>query len=395
MAWGAVKLLRRFVTEGQSPAWLMLATRQISARPAYAMVQVSALAVGLLALALLVLLRTDLISSWRSATPANAPNRFVINIQPFQSQAFLNTLKQAGVTKFDWYPMVRGRLVAVNSQSVHAADYSEERAKRFVDREFNLTYSDTLPDHNPVVAGEWQAEEPNAMSVDELLAKTLDLKIGDVLRFDIAGLLYESRITSIRRVDWSSMRVNFFVMFPRSQMDDVPTTYIAAFRAPAQKNFDNSLVQQYPNITNVDMGAALQQVQGVLEQVVGAVEFLFLFTLATGLVVLFAAVTATREERAREYAILRALGASNRLLAQVQRAELAGVGALAGFLATSVAVAMGWGLARYAFEFSWNPSPWVPLLGALVGALLALAAGWWGLRDVLRRPVVQTLRQAQ
>ena len=395
MAWGAVKLLRRFVTEGQSPAWLMLATRQISARPAYAMVQVSALAVGLLALALLVLLRTDLISSWRSATPANAPNRFVINIQPFQSQAFLDTLKQAGVTKFDWYPMVRGRLVAVNSQSVHAADYSEERAKRFVDREFNLTYSDTLPDHNPVVAGEWQAEEPNAMSVDELLAKTLDLKIGDVLRFDIAGLLYESRITSIRRVDWSSMRVNFFVMFPRSQMDDVPTTYIAAFRAPAQKNFDNSLVQQYPNITNVDMGAALQQVQGVLEQVVGAVEFLFLFTLATGLVVLFAAVTATREERAREYAILRALGASNRLLAQVQRAELAGVGALAGFLATSVAVAMGWGLARYAFEFSWNPSPWVPLLGALVGALLALAAGWWGLRDVLRRPVVQTLRQAQ
>jgi putative ABC transport system permease protein len=395
MAWLAVKLLRRSVTEGQSPTWLMLATRQISARPAYAMVQVSALAVGLLALALLVLLRTDLISSWRNATPATAPNRFVINIQPAQSQAFLDTLKNAGVQKFDWYPMVRGRLVAVNSQSVSPQDYAEERAKRFVDREFNLTFSDSLPDHNPIVAGEWQPEEPNAMSVDELLAKTLGLKLGDVLRFDIAGLLYESRITSIRHVDWSSMRVNFFVMIPRSQMDDVPTTYIAAFRAPETQGFDNSLVKQFPNVTNVDMGAALQQVQGVLEQVVGAVEFLFLFTLATGLVVLFAAVTATREERAREYAVLRALGASNRLLAQVQRAELAGVGALAGFLATSVAVAMGWGLARYAFEFSWNPSPWVPLLGAVVGALLALAAGWWGLREVLNRPVVQTLRQAQ
>ena len=395
MAWLAVKLLRRSVTEGQSPTWLMLATRQISARPAYAMVQVSALAVGLLALALLVLLRTDLISSWRNATPASAPNRFVINIQPAQSQAFLDTLKNAGVQKFDWYPMVRGRLVAVNSQSVSPQDYAEERAKRFVDREFNLTFSDSLPDHNPIVAGEWQPEEPNAMSVDELLAKTLGLKLGDVLRFDIAGLLYESRITSIRHVDWSSMRVNFFVMIPRSQMDDVPTTYIAAFRAPETQGFDNSLVKQFPNVTNVDMGAALKQVQGVLEQVVGAVEFLFLFTLATGLVVLFAAVTATREERAREYAVLRALGASNRLLAQVQRAELAGVGALAGFLATSVAVAMGWGLARYAFEFSWNPSPWVPLLGAVVGALLALAAGWWGLREVLNRPVVQTLRQAQ
>jgi len=395
MAWLAVKLLRSCVTEGKSPAWLMLATRQISARPAYAMVQVSALAVGLLALALLVLLRTDLISSWRNATPANAPNRFVINIQPAQSQAFLDTLKQANVSNFDWYPMMRGRLVAVNSQGVSAEDYAEERAKRFVDREFNLTYSDTLPVNNPIVAGEWQPEEPNAMSVDELLAKTLGLKLGDVLRFDIAGLLYESRITSIRHVDWSSMRVNFFVIIPRGQMDDVPTTYIAAFRAPEIQGFDNNLLKQFPNVTNVDMGAALKQVQGVLEQVVGAVEFLFLFTLATGLVVLFAAVTATREERAREYAVLRALGASNRLLAQVQRAELAGVGALAGFLATSVAVAMGWGLARYAFEFSWSPSPWVPLIGAVVGALLALAAGWWGLREVLNRPVVQTLRQAQ
>ena len=395
MAWLAVKLLRSCVTEGKSPAWLMLATRQISARPAYAMVQVSALAVGLLALALLVLLRTDLISSWRNATPANAPNRFVINIQPAQSQAFLDTLKQANVSNFDWYPMMRGRLVAVNSQGVSAEDYAEERAKRFVDREFNLTYSDTLPVNNPIVAGEWQPEEPNAMSVDELLAKTLGLKLGDVLRFDIAGLLYESRITSIRHVDWSSMRVNFFVIIPRGQMDDVPTTYIAAFRAPEIQGFDNNLLKQFPNVTNVDMGAALKQVQGVLEQVVGAVEFLFLFTLATGLVVLFAAVTATREERAREYAVLRALGASNRLLAQVQRAELAGVGALAGFLATSVAVAMGWGLARYAFEFSWSPSPWAPLIGAVVGALLALAAGWWGLREVLNRPVVQTLRQAQ
>ena len=395
MAWLAVKLLRISVTEGKSPAWLMLATRQISARPAYAMVQVSALAVGLLALALLVLLRTDLISSWRNATPANAPNRFVINIQPAQSQAFLDALKQANVSNFDWYPMVRGRLVAVNSQGVSAEDYAEERAKRFVDREFNLTFSDTLPVNNPIVAGEWQPEEPNAMSVDELLAKTLGLKLGDVLRFDIAGLLYESRITSIRHVDWSSMRVNFFVIIPRGQMDDVPTTYIAAFRAPEIQGFDNNLLKQFPNVTNVDMGAALKQVQGVLEQVVGAVEFLFLFTLATGLVVLFAAVTATREERAREYAVLRALGASNRLLAQVQRAELAGVGALAGFLASSVAVAMGWVLARYAFEFSWSPSPWVPLIGAVVGALLALAAGWWGLREVLSRPVVQTLRQAQ
>jgi len=419
MAWLAVYVLRRTVVEGSAPPWLMLATRQISARPVYAMVQVSALAVGLLALALLVLLRTDLISSWRNATPVDAPNRFVINIQPNQAEPFLQTLREAGVNKLDWYPMIRARLVAVNGNTVTPDSYTEERAQRLVDREFNVSFSAHAPEHNTVVAGVWQAEEVNGLSIEEGIAKTLKLKLGDTLRFDMAGVLHEARITSVRRVDWASMRANFFVMYPVNRMTTgagfgVPTTYIAAFRAPQRvagahavaeadtqapsvkptPTFDNQLINRFPNVTNVDMGATLNQVQSVLSQVVSAVEFLFLFTLAAGLVVLFAAVTATREERAREYAVLRALGASNQLLANVQRAELAGIGALAGLLATCVAMAMGWGLARFAFEFEWTASPWVPLLGAVVGALLALAAGWWGLRDVLRRPVVQTLRQA-
>ena len=409
MAWLAVWVLRRSVVEGSAPPWLMLATRQVSARPMYAVVQVSALAVGLLALALLVLLRTDLISSWRNATPANAPDRFVINIQPLQAEPFLQTLREAGVKQLDWYPMIRARLVAVNGNTVTPESYTEERAQRLVDREFNVSFSATQPEHNTVVRGVWQAEEAQALSIEEGIAKTLKLKLGDTLRFDMAGVLHEARITSVRRVDWTSMRANFFVMYPVNRMTtaagfDVPTTYIAAFRAPqrvpvagAEKlapSFDNQLIQRFPNVTNVDMGATLNQIQSVLGQVVNAVEFLFLFTLAAGLVVLFAAVSATREERAREYAVLRALGASNQLLVNVQRAELAGVGALAGFLATCVALLMGWGLARFAFEFQWTASPWVPLIGALVGAMLALAAGWLGLRDVLRRPVVQTLRQA-
>jgi putative ABC transport system permease protein len=402
MAWLAVYVLRRSVVEGSAPPWLMLATRQISARPVYAMVQVSALAVGLLALALLVLLRTDLISSWRNATPADAPNRFILNIQPSQSEPFLQNLRDAGVNKLDWYPMVRGRLVAVNDVSVTPDSYTDERAKRLMDREFNVSYSAAQPAHNQVVGGTWQAEDPKGLSIEDGVAKTLNLKLGDSLRFDIAGQQREARITSVRRVDWTSMRANFFVMYPVDRLItddgfDVPTTYIAAFRAPPRvsgQSFDNQLINLFPNITSVDMGATLNQVQSVLGQVVSAVEFLFLFTLAAGLVVLFAAVTATREERAREYAVLRALGASNHLLARVQRAELAGVGALAGFLATGVAMVMGWGLAQFAFEFNWNPSPWVPLVGAATGAALALSAGWWGLRDVLRRPVVQTLRQA-
>jgi putative ABC transport system permease protein len=394
LSWVAVKLLRLSVNESTAPRWLVLATRQVSARPAFTVVQVSALAVGLLALVLLVLLRTDLIGSWRKATPPDAPNRFVINVMPEQSDAFQNMLKGAGVTRFDWYPMIRGRLVAVNGRTVTSNDYAEDRAKRLLDREFNVSFSAKVPQKNDIVAGQWTEDEAGAISVEEGIATTLNLKLGDTLRFDIGGVQTESKVTSLRKVDWGSMRANFYVMYPVSRLDNVPTTYMSAFKAPVIKGFDNALVRQFPNVTNVDTTTTITQVQRVLDQVIRAVEFLFGFTLAAGLVVLFAAVTATREERAREYAIMRAVGARGSLLRQVQRAELAGVGLLAGFLASLVAAVVGWAMARYVFEFEWTVSLWVPLLGALAGAVLALAAGWWGLREVLNRPVVETLRRA-
>ena len=403
-SYGALRLLRASVNEATAPRWLVLATRQLAARPAFAVVQVSALAVGLLALVLLVLLRTDLISSWRQATPPDAPNRFVINVQPEQSEAFQQALRQAGVSRFDWFPMIRGRLVAVNGQPVKPEDYADARAQRLVDREFNLSNAAALPAHNQVLAGRWTPEEKNALSIEQGLADTLGLKLGDTLRFDIGGVLSEARITSMRKVDWTSMRVNFFVIYPVSELADVPLSYISAFRAPLplpvtagqrKPSFDNDLVRAFPNITNIDTSSTLIQVQRVLDQVIRAIEFLFGFTLAAGLVVLFAAVTATREERAREFAIMRAVGARSSLLRQVQRAELAGVGLLAGFLASAVAVAVGWALARYVFNFAWTASWLVLVLGSLAGAVLALAAGWWGLRSVLNTPVVQTLRQSQ
>ena len=394
MGWLAIKVLRWSVNDATAPRALVLATRQIAARPAFTVVQVSALAVGLLALVLLVLLRTDLISSWKKATPADAPNRIVINVSPDQSEDFQQTLKSAGVEKFDWYPMIRGRLVAINGRDVSPDEFIEDRAKRLVDREFNLSHGAVRPSSNLIVEGRWTEEEKGAISMEEGIAQTLGLKLGDTLRFDIAGMQTESKITSLRKVDWGSMRANFFAMYPVSQMGQVPATYMGAFKAPVTPGFDNALVRAFPNVTNIDMSATISQVQRVLDQVIRAVEFLFGFTLAAGLVVLFAAVSATREERARDFAIMRAIGAQNSLLRQVQRIELAGVGLLAGFLASCVASVVGWALARYVFEFSWTVSLWVPLAGALVGAVLALAAGWWGLREVLSRPVVETLRKA-
>ncbi|WP_260673997.1 ABC transporter permease [Comamonas aquatica] len=394
LAWLAVWLLRRLVRENAAPRWLILATRQLAARPGYAVVQVSSLAVGLLALVLLVLLRTDLVSSWRQATPAHAPNRFVINIMPDQAQAFRSHLEQAGVQGYDWFPMIRGRLVEVNGQAVRPENYTDDRAQRMLDREFNLSNALAMPDKNTVTAGQWVAGEADGASVEDGIAQTLGLHLGDTLVFDIGGVRHSARLTSLRKVDWGSMRANFFIMFPVASVPDVPTTYMAAYRAPAQAGFDNALLRQFPNITNVDLDSTIAQVQRVLDQVIRAVEFLFAFTLAAGLVVLFAAVTATREERAREYAIMRALGAQSRLLRQVQRAELAGVGLLAGFLASCVAMLVGWALARWVFEFAWTAVWWVPLAGALAGAVLALGAGWWGLREVLQRPVMHSLRAA-
>jgi putative ABC transport system permease protein len=390
----ALRLITRLMPGENAPRWLLLATRQVAARPVNAMVQTSALSLGLLALVLLVLLRTDLINSWRQATPANAPDRIVINVQPEQATAFQAALTQAGVQGFDWFPMIRGRLVAINDKAVTPSDYPQERARRLIDREFNLSTSAKQPAHNLVVAGQWTDNEAGALSVEDGIATTLGLKLGDRLKFDVAGVVTESRITSLRKVDWGSMRANFFVIYPVASLPDVPRTYMSAFKGPPQAGFDNALVQQFPNITSVDMRATLQQVQNVIEQVIRAVEFLFAFTLMAGLMVLLAAVSSTREDRAREFAIMRALGASSALLSQVQRAELWGVGLLAGFMASSAAMAVGWAMAKYAFEFSWTPTWYVPLVGALAGGLLAWAAGWWGLAGVLKQPVSQTLRQS-
>ncbi|WP_343628029.1 FtsX-like permease family protein [Roseateles sp.] len=398
LAYGAVIALRKLVPQAGAPRWLLLATRQVAARPAFAVLQVGSLSLGLLALALLVLLRTDLITSWRAATPANAPDRFVINIQPDQAAGFRADLDRAGVKDYDWYPMIRGRLVAINGTEVRANQFTEERAQRLVEREFNLSHTGALPSHNQLSKGTWTAQEKDGVSVEQGLADQLGLKLGDRLKFDIAGMLIESRITSLRKVDWGSMRVNFFVLYPRAEMPELPVSFISAYRSPAGEGapaaLDRKLVNEFPNLTLIDVSAELAQVQGVLEQVIMAVQLLFAVALALGVVVLLVAAVGSRDARTREFALMRAFGASSTLMASVQRAELLGLGALAGLLAGGAAQALGWALTHYAFDFEWQFKPWVLIGTTIGGAVLAQLAGWWALRGVLQRPVVQTLREA-
>ena len=394
VGWVAVRALRRFVPEARAPRWMVLATRAIAARPAFAVLQVASMAIGLMALWVLVLLRTDLIDSWREATPPDAPNRFVVNIQPDQADAYRDMLKSAGVRGDDWFPMIRGRLVSIDGEPVGQRYKPDSDASNMIQRELNLSHAAQVQDKVKIVAGTWVPNDPDGLSVEEGLAKTLGLKLGDRMVFDVGGQMVSGRVTTLRKVDWTSMRVNFFVMFPRASMGDLPLSYISAFKAPARPGFDNRLAAQFPNVTAIDVSATIAQVQSVLDQVIHAVELLFAFALVAGLVVLVATVSATREARAREFAVMRAVGASSALLGRVQQVELAGIGALAGLLAASAAVAVGWSLATWVFEFHWNPPWWVPVAGALSGGALALGAGWWSLHEVLARPVMETLRRA-
>jgi putative ABC transport system permease protein len=397
LAWGVLLLLKRWLnaeSSAQAPLAWRQATRDLVSQPSATLTQVAALSVGLLSLFLLILIRTDLIASWRQATPPDAPNRFVINIQPDQVDGFKKALTDAGLARFDWYPMIRARLVEVNGKPIRPESYPDERAQRLVDREFNLSAAPQAPGHNELVEGRWSAGgKAGEFSVEAGLMKTLGLKLGDALSFDIAGQVSKGQITSVRKVDWSSMRVNFFVMAPTEVPLDWPVTYISAFKAPPDGKLDRTLVAQFPNLTVVDITMSLNQVQKVLNQVIKAVEFLFVFTLAAGVLVLLAGLWSSRERRAQEWAIMRALGASRAQLAQAQRLELTGLGVLSGGLAAAAAIGIGGLLASQVFEFPWQPPWWGPAAGAVVGAALVLAAGWWSLRGLLKRPVLTTLRQ--
>lgn len=395
VAWGALKSLAplRALTGKLGISW-RFAVAAVQRRPVATVVQLVSLSIGLMALLLLTVTRTDLVDAWRAAAPPDAPNRFVINIQPDQVAAVEQRLRAAGIDA-PLHPMIRGRLVQVNGRAVGPESYTGDRAQRLVDREFNLSYAAERPSHNPLTAGQWFKDGSDELSIEEGIAKTLDIRLGDALTFDIAGQKVTARATSLRKVNWDSMRANFFVIMPPALLADQPASFITAFHLPnARANLTGELLQEFPNLTVVDTTAVFRQVQTVIDQVIAAVEFLFVFTLVAGILVLYSALASSRDERVREAGLLRALGASRQQLSRAQIAEMLCIGGLAGFLAAVGASAIGWALAKYGFEFDYVVSPWVFVAGIGGGAAAALIGGWFGLRGVLNTPPLATLREA-
>jgi putative ABC transport system permease protein len=392
--WALAKIARAG-PRGVSVGW-RYALASLERRGAASALQITALSIGLMCLLLLAMTRNDLIAGWRQSTPPDAPNQFVIDIQPEQVAPLAQYLAQQGLAGVNMEPMIRGRLTAINGKPVNPDDFADANTKRLVDREFNLSYTSVLPADNRVVAGRWYGASSRAqISIEQGLAKALKVGPGATLSFDVAGQQIEAPISSVRKLDWGSFRVNFFVVMPPAALRDFPVAFITSFHLPAgRQGLIDGLSRQFPNLTVIDIGAILAQLQHVLEQVIGAVQFLFLFTLGGGLLVLYAALAGSRDERIRESALLRALGASHAQVRAVQSAEFVVVGALAGLLAAGGAQAIGSLLATRVFDFTLTINPWLPLVGVAAGMACAAGGGWLGLRKVLRQPVLQSLRDA-
>jgi putative ABC transport system permease protein len=394
IAWLGLKALRGMREIFKHASWRFAVTA-LQRRPGATVVQTVSLALGLMALLLLTVIRGDLIDAWRKSTPADAPNHFLINIQPDQKAPIESRLIGAGVAHPDLYPMIRGRLIQINDKPITERTYGEGRAKRLVDREFNLSTMRDPPPLNRIVAGRWYDDSKPEASVEEGIAKSLHIGLGDKLVFDVAGQQVSAVITSLRKLEWGSMRVNFFVIINPKAMENLPQTWITAFRLPdSDATFTNALTRDFPNLTAIDVGSIIKQIQDVVDQVVIAVEFLFLFTLAAGVLVLYAALAGSQDERRREAGIMRALGATRRQLSQAQWIEFALIGGLAGALAATGAAAVGWTLAKFVFDFAWRFDPLVWFAGVAVGAACALIGGWASLRNVLNQAPLVTLREA-
>ncbi|MDP1952526.1 MAG: FtsX-like permease family protein, partial [Betaproteobacteria bacterium] len=235
-------------------------------------VQIVALALGLTVLLLLTFIRGDLLESWRTKLPQDAPNRFVVNIQPEQVRPLAQFLAQQGVAAPTSYPMVRARLTAINGRAVGAADYTDERAKRQIDREFNLSFMRAIPPGNQITGGRWFTQDDFAqgsVSVETWIAERLGIKLGDALSFNGGGVSVTVPVTSVRKLDWDSMRPNFFFVTTPGALEKFPASYMSTFRlAGADRGFGARLTQAFPNLTVIDVSAVMRQVNGVLDQVI-------------------------------------------------------------------------------------------------------------------------------
>jgi putative ABC transport system permease protein len=387
--------LRRLLARASLP-W-RLGLGQLLRHPLAAAGQSLAFGLILLAMALIALLRGELLDTWQEQLPEQAPNHFALNVLPAERDAFAARLQQLSPHPMPLYPIVAGRLTQINGEPVRSHVSKDSQGERAVRRDLSLTWAAELPEGNKVVEGQWwqpgSTVDMPGVSVESKLAESLGVKLGDALTFNVGGLEKQARVASLREVEWDSFQPNFYMVFEPGTLQDLPATYLTSFYLPPQSEKQLvALAREFPAVTLLQVEALLEQLRSIMAQVSLAVEYVLLFVLAAGLTVLFAGLQATLDERLRQGALLRALGAERRLLLSARRAEFGLLGAASGLLAALGCELVSFLLYRYALDLQWQPHPWLLLL-PLIGALLVGTAGVWGTRRALNASPLTVLRE--
>ena len=387
--------LRRLLARASLP-W-RLGLGQLLRHPLAAAGQSLAFGLILLSMALIALLRGELLDTWQNQLPKNAPNYFALNILPADKQAFVDRLVSLSAPSAPLYPVVPGRLISINGEPVREIVSKDSSGDRAIQRDLSLTWAADLPEGNSLTAGTWWSNPPQGevpgVSVESKVAESLKLKLGDRLTFTVGGANREAQVTSLRKINWDNFQPNFFMIFQPGTLKDLPTTYLTSFYLAT--GHDQQIVElsrAFPAVSILQVEALLEQLRSILAQVTLAVEYVLLFVLAAGMAVLFSGLQATLDERIRQGALLRALGAQRQLLVKARRIEFGLLGAVSGLLAALGSELVSLVLYRYAFDLPWHPHPWLLVL-PLIGALLIGGAGVFGTRRALNASPLTVLRE--
>lgn len=381
--------------QGQWTTAVHIGLTNLKRRLRLSIAQMVAFSLGMMVIVLLSIVRTDLMQSWQDSLPADAPNRFVINLQPDQLVAFKAAFAQQQQPAPQVHAMVRARLLAINNQKVNADNYQDERAKRLISREFNLSWAAEMQADNRLIAGQWwtaaDAGKP-LISLEQDLANHLNIHLGDTLSYDVAGTPLTLTVASIRKVEWDSMRANFFAVTPPNTIAHLTASYMTAFHLPPQQsNFVQQLVRAFPNLTVIDVAALMTQVRSIMQKMSVAVSYVFLFSLVTGLAVLYAALIATQQARIRESTLLRVLGASKKQVSLVMLAEFFAIALCAVLVAVMLANGVAWYISTRLLDIPYQFNGVISSI-ALIAALIAIpTAAWFALRSYLNHPPKQLL----
>ncbi|WP_196062906.1 MULTISPECIES: putative ABC transporter permease subunit YbbP [unclassified Serratia (in: enterobacteria)] len=377
IGWGSLLLLRRITLKNLA---LRLAVNRLLHQPWVTISQLAAFSLSFMLLALLLVLRGDLLDRWQQQLPPDSPNYFLLNMTTAQVPQVKAFLQQHQLHEETFYPIVRVRLSEINQQVATERVHEDDPGGEAVNRELNLTWQSDLPDHNPLTAGTWPPKT-GEVSMDEGIAGRLKIQLGDTLTFSGDTQSFSAKVTSLRQVDWESLKPNFYFIFPPGALDGQPQTWLTSFRYDGDGKVLTQLNRQFPTLSLLDIGLILKQVGGVLQQVSRALEVMVVLVVICGGLLLLAQVQVGMRQRRQELVVYRTLGAGKRLLRGTLWCEFALLGLVAGIAAAVGAEAALWLLQTKVFDFPWAPTPvlwWaLPLLSAL---LLSLCGGWLGVR---------------